>query len=625
MKHAKRFLALPFLIIFLAACGTYSELPEQVAEADVEEIVAVAELAPDAEIGSQGYKRDNLVLRVEKQVLPDDHADPHPAKYDIDLICKKKGGGKLVIDLPTFTKSGAKTYNVSKSKINYYLGNTKHCFVRERGTVGTKLVRFNVTKDAKTVSGFPQTVLPKDYANKRTVKSKKFDLEHVNKKIVIKVVNKFEEEKKEEKDFELVVEKKFVDAHGNEVKPEHYYLSVDLECKEGKKDVIDETLLTAGKLHFSDHDFKDLGGLKCEIEEKFASDDLKLHEVIVKFEASEHGRHIASGEKKDKHIEDKHYKGKEVQWANSGYFHVPEKADKLVIIIIDVVKEVEDDFELVVEKKFVDAHGNPVDVKDYYLEVDLECKEGKKDVVDETLLTAGKLHFSDHDFKDLGGLKCEIEEKFASDDLKLHEVIVKFEASEHGRHIASGEKKDKHIEDKHYKGKEVQWANSGYFHVPEKADKLVIIIIDVVKEVEDDFKIIVNKEFKEGNYNGHVLHLDPHAYDLRVAIVCEDGTRVHVNLGNDLHFSDHDAEDLRGKKCYVEEYFKSDYYDLLRFRTTYSTDNHDDYRVSAGVWKSEKNGYQYVNNDDKPFHISKDADELVIDLVNAVEESKYYH
>ncbi len=314
LKLKRSFLLL--LVLFLAACGTQTQVPE-----------AAVDDPTNIEVLKSGGK---LNVHFKKFVVG--HA-PKGAKFKIELICKtddkrQKVVLKQIIDIHKY-----KGYAFSKAY--YGVGGFK-CVVREVGNehkgyyVGDHVI-IKVKQNGKKIGG----VETKTANRFVTVKTPAFKVKKHG-AVIIHVTNKFKTKKEEPKKLELIIKKKF---ESDDKKDDYGKVTVKLICKDYESE----------EFYLGDYEEKKLELHKdyehCVLKESYDNKHYTLKEVRFDFDYY--------NDKYDTH-KDGHYE--------KGYYESPEfdlKTDykKLVIVIVNKVEKKKDEepkkLELVIIKKFL--------------------------------------------------------------------------------------------------------------------------------------------------------------------------------------------------------------------------------------------------------------------------------
>lgn len=508
MSYLKRSWLL-LLVVFLAACGTQTQLPEVALDEEANIEVATGKKLPA-----------NFYKKVEGTA-------PKGAKYKLQLICYEKNNHKKIVLRQTVVLgpnnqykdagrySGLGGYTCVVSEID-----NKHYDTGDHVKI--------VVKDAH------KTYLHKTYVGGKTVTSDKF--KPGNKKLEIIVTNIYKKPTpvpNEKTKVSFI--KKFVDEHGNTVDVPEKAAKFELICRIGHEDKVVDTFYFGGKYNAYANQYH--RGLDCYLKETFYDKHYDL--VSVHFSGYTYTRH---------HYDDKNPFVSNVNAANnvasSARFTIPAKG-KLHFIIVDKLKKrvVETPkVELEVIKKFVGGHPT-----NYDLTLKLICYDSKHNAT-EYHLPLTKYEHKGH--YDLHGKKCVVKEYFKDKD-------GKYELEKVGYKVNNGHEYHKTPKDGHTESNEI--------HFDYKNGKVVIIIINYLKEVEKPkLELEIKKEFKLG-YNGPTVH--PNPSEFKLILICGGREVFSTTKTHDKAYLHPD--DVQGKHCELKEVFKDERYKAFQYSVAY--------------------------------------------------------
>jgi len=569
LKLKRSFLLL--LVLFLAACGTQTQVPE-----------AALDDSTNIEIASYGGKAN---VHYKKYVVG--HA-PKGAKYKIELICKTNDKHQKVILKQTVDIHKYKGYAFSKA---YYGVGGYKCVVREVGNehkgyyVGDHVV-IQVKQNGKLI-GY---VAKNTSSRFQTVETPKFK---VGKRgtVHVYVTNKF---KKVEKKTDITIVKKFFDGKNYvDVKGE---AKIYLVCKVGN---VYKVVAHFAANKYTEFNTQQYAGLKCYLKESFHSDSYTLEDVQISLQSGKWGDDLDTTWKKDGYVV-------------SEYFYLPKSSLKIIIINVvkEIPEEVKKELELIIIKKFnLNA--------DLGVKVDLDLLKLLIGAVDLDLVCDGVVVVADIDLEvesvadleakaklvlDKGHKDCDIVEHFDANVGKLLSVSAQLGESSTNPVVEADDNKALLDLD---------------LDLVEIDGKLVIIITNnieltkkeptpktLVLEINKSFELVVKDEL-----NKQIIVAPGTMVHFRLA--CEGVAEKTITLtqepgGTKAMLTGTIELDRKSLKCVLHEVFPDNNYDLVAVSFGGEPATLTGNSASSGT----------LNLDD---HDDDDTNVISIDVVNEVE------
>lgn len=446
LKMKRSFLLL--LVLFLAACGTQTQLPEapQITDDGLGQISATELEAAFEATGvsaQSGYDKHKYNKFTLKKVV--EGYGPEHQKYKLAIICKVPyKEHKLAVVAAAHLKGGEyKHFLVPKKYVK--------CAAFEFEYFGDE-VKFKVEqKKHHQYSGveYYGKLKVKVWGKKLDFKASKFfHLKPGDAKFI--VINKYKKVEAPKK-LELIIKKKFESEYKHD---DYGKVKVQLICKDYASEEFylgdhEEKKL---ELHY---DYKD-----CYLKEAYYNDHYTLKHVSFDFD----------------YYDDKYDTSKdgnvEGNYAKSPKFELKTYYKKLVIVITNKVEKKPKKFELVVKKVFKKEYNDKEEVypDDYELDIKLVCDGG-------ITIDIGKDTHYESDYYDLRGKNCEVKEKFYDDKYQTVQYSVSYDADYGEDKVTYNDcytKKDDHDKDYDY-------CEYSRYYVDKDAHKLIIIIIDRVQ------------------------------------------------------------------------------------------------------------------------------------------------